>query len=56
MPRPFLYGRAWCDHLVDAQQLHACDAASAPHELELCIVEQDNAPDAYAQVMRRLRR
>lgn len=56
IPRPFLYSRVWCDHLIDGERIHACDAATAPHELELCILEQDNPPDLYAQLLRELRR
>ena len=56
LPRPFLHARVWCDHLLDGQSIHSCDAATAPHELELCILEQDNAPLAYAGLTRQLRR
>jgi len=49
-PRPFLTARVWCDHLVGGAGLHACDAASAPHELELVILERDNPPDITARL------
>ena len=55
-PRPFLYARVWCDTLVDGAGLHACDAASAPHELELCILERDNGAENYGRLRALLRR
>ena len=55
-PRPFLYARVWCDHLLDGQSIHPCDAAPAPHELDLCILEQDNAPLLYATLTSQRRR
>ena len=54
--RPFLYARVWCDHLLDGEGLHVCDAATAPHELELCVLAQDNDADLYARVSSRLHR
>jgi hypothetical protein len=55
VPRPFLTARVWCDHLGTGTALHACDAATAPHELELVILERDNPPDLMAR-LRSLRR
>ena len=55
IPRPFLYARVWCDHLINGAGIHACDAVSAPHELELCVIERDNPANIFADV-RRLRR
>jgi hypothetical protein len=54
-PRPFLVARVWCDHLAGDTGLHACDPATAPHELELVILERDNPPDVHAR-LRSLRR
>jgi len=55
IPRPFLTARAWCDHLGTGDGLHPCDAATAPHELELVILERDNPPDLMVR-LRSLRR
>jgi hypothetical protein len=33
IPRPFLFARAWCDHLLEGTTLHTCDPRTAPHEL-----------------------
>jgi hypothetical protein len=55
IPRPFLFARVWCDHLIDGADIHTCDPRSAPHELELCVLERDNA-DLYATLRARLRR
>ena len=56
IPRPFPYARVWCDQLLDGDALHACDAASAPHELQLCVIEADNSAATNAQVRALLRR
>lgn len=53
--RPFLYARIWCDHLSGAGPLHLCQAASAPHELEVCILQRDNPPELYADLLERQR-
>jgi hypothetical protein len=52
IPRPFLFARVWCDHLIEGADIHACDPRSAPHELELCVLERDN-PDVYAALRAR---
>jgi hypothetical protein len=55
IPRPFLFTHVWCDHLIEGASIHTCDPRSAPHELELCVLERDNA-DAYAALRARVRR
>jgi hypothetical protein len=55
IPRPFLYARVWCDHLIEGAAIHTCDPRSAPHELELCVLERDN-PDVYASLRAQVRR
>src|ERR1700738_2327247 len=55
IPRPFLFARVWCDHLIEGAAIHTCDPRSAPHELELCVLERDN-PDVYATLRTLLRR
>jgi hypothetical protein len=55
IPRPFLFARVWCDHLIEGADIHTCDPKSAPHELELCVLERDNA-DVYAALRATLRR
>jgi hypothetical protein len=56
IPRPFPYARIWCDQLIDGRAIHACDPATAPHELQLCVLESDNSPALNAQVRAMLRR
>jgi hypothetical protein len=56
VPRPFPYARVWCDQLIDGQSIHACHPATAPHELQLCVVEADNSTEVNAQVRAKLRR
>lgn len=56
IPRPFPYARVWCDQLIDGEQIHACDLATAPHELQLCLMESDNTAEINLQVRKMLRR
>ena len=56
IPRPFPYARVWCDQLIDGRAIHACDLATAPHELHLCVLETDNDAELNAQVRAMLRR
>jgi hypothetical protein len=56
IPRPFPYARVWCDQLIDGREIHLCDPATAPHELQLCVIEADNSAELNAQVRAMLRR
>jgi hypothetical protein len=56
IPRPFPYARVWCDQLIDGRAIHACDPKTAPHELQLCMLETDNPAELNAQVRAALRR
>jgi len=56
VPRPFIYARIWCDHLTGGARLHACNPITAPHDLELCVLEADNSSGVYAAVKLRLGR
>jgi hypothetical protein len=56
IPRPFLYARVWCDQLMDSHGIHTCDPGTAPHELQLCVVESDNPAKFNAQVRAMIRR
>jgi hypothetical protein len=56
IPRPFLFARVWCDKLIDGRAIHACDPASAPHELQLCVLEGDNSAALNAELRAMLRR
>jgi hypothetical protein len=56
IPRPFIYARVWCDQLIDGQAIHVCDPATAPHELQLCVMETDNSAEISARVRALLRR
>lgn len=55
IPRPFLYARIWCDQLIDAEAIHICDPASAPHELQLCVHEADNSAALNSELRSLLR-
>jgi hypothetical protein len=50
IPRPFPYARVWCDQLIEGRAIHRCDPATAPHELQLCVIETDNSAELNAQV------
>jgi hypothetical protein len=56
IPRPFPYARIWCDQLIDGRAIHLCNPATAPHELQLCVIETDNSPELNARVRSMLRR
>jgi hypothetical protein len=56
VPRPFPYARIWCDQLIDGQAIHACNPATAPHELQLCVLETDNSMEINREVRGQLRR
>jgi hypothetical protein len=56
IPRPFPYARVWCDQLIDGRAIHLCEPATAPHELQLCVMETDNSAEINAQVRAMLRR
>jgi hypothetical protein len=53
---PSPYARVWCDQLKDGGAIHACDPATAPHALQLCVLEIDNAPEINARGRAMLRR
>jgi hypothetical protein len=56
IPRPFPFARVWCDQLIDGHGIHTCDPATAPHELQLCVLEGDNSAAFNAEVRAMLRR
>jgi hypothetical protein len=56
IPRPFPYARVWCDQLIDGRTIHLCDPTTAPHELQLCVLETDNPAELNSQVRAMLRR
>ena len=56
IPRPFTYARVWCDQLIDGRAIHPCDLATAPHELQLCVLEADNSAEINARLRAMLRR
>ncbi len=56
IPRPFPYARVWCDQLIDGRAIHLCDPATAPHELQLCLLETDNSAELNTRVRAMLRR
>jgi len=49
-PRAFLVARVWCDRLAENEGWHVCHAASAPHELEVCVLESDNGAELVARL------
>jgi hypothetical protein len=56
LPRPFRYARVWCNQLIDGHEIHACDPATAPHELQPCVLETDNSPELNSKVRAMVRR
>jgi hypothetical protein len=56
LPRPFRYARVCCDQLTDGHAIHACDPATAPHELQLCVLETDNSAELNEKLRAMVRR
>jgi len=56
IPRRFHYARVWCDQLIDGRAIHACNPSTAPHELQLCVIETDNSAELNARVRAMMRR
>jgi hypothetical protein len=56
IPRPFPFARVGCDQLIEGRAVHACDSASAPHELQLCVLDADNSAELNIKVRAMLRR
>jgi hypothetical protein len=56
IPRPFRYARVWCDQIIDGRAIHACEPTTAPHELQLCVLETDNSVELNAKVRAMLHR
>jgi hypothetical protein len=56
LPRPFPFARVWCEALIGGTSIHPCDPATAPHELQLCILEADNSSQVNARIREKLRR
>lgn len=52
-PRAFLSARVWCDQLAQHAGWHACQPATAPHELEVVVLEADNGALLFAQLSAR---
>jgi hypothetical protein len=41
---------------MEGGAMHLCQPATAPHELQLCVMETDNSAEINAQVRAMLRR
>lgn len=52
-PHPLLHGYITCQELGAANVDHACDAASAPHRLLVCVLKKHTVPTVYAQLAER---
>ncbi|MBS0394418.1 MAG: hypothetical protein JSR54_07300 [Proteobacteria bacterium] len=53
-PRPLLSARVWCDHVTADDAWHVCEASTAPHELEVVVLESDNPPAVIERVAARM--
>jgi hypothetical protein len=56
LPRPFLFAHVWCDTLVSGDVGHVCRDSPPPHELLLCITQNDNPRELYARLRDMARR
>jgi hypothetical protein len=51
-PHQLLYGFVSCADLVNGFIPHACDQATAPHDLLVCVLKRHVVPSAYAELVR----
>ncbi len=56
LPRGFLSARIWCDSLTRGELGHSCQEGTAPHDLLVCILPNDNPEALYAQLRATTRR
>jgi hypothetical protein len=49
-----LYGYVWC-HDVEGDIGHSCQLEDAPHQIEVCVIEKDNDPEVYKQLVAQVR-
>ena len=54
-PHELLHAFVSCADLVSGDVAHICDAASAPHQLLVCLLKKHVLPTAYVELTRRAR-
>lgn len=54
--RAFLSAHVWCDAVPAGALGHRCAADTAPHDLLVCILPNDNPAPVYSQLGARARR
>jgi len=52
-PHPIMHAYVSCSHIVTGALPHACERASAPHRLLVCILKKHLIPTVYAELARR---
>jgi hypothetical protein len=50
LPRPFLFAHIWCDSLVSGDVGHVCREGPPPHEVVVCITQNDNPGPLYSRL------
>jgi ribosomal protein S27AE len=49
-PEPFIYGYIWCNNII-GEIGHSCCHGEGPHQIKVCIVEEDNSPEMFKQLL-----
>jgi hypothetical protein len=51
-PHHLLHGFVSCADFISGQIPHECDAASAPHDLLVCVLKRHVVPSTYEELVR----
>jgi hypothetical protein len=51
-PHPMLHAYVSCREITGSAMLHQCEAASAPHDIRVCVLKSHNIPAVYTKLVR----
>ena len=54
-PHRLLHGFISCTDIVSGDLAHTCDHRSLPHSLRVCVLKRHAIPEAYGELVRRVR-
>jgi hypothetical protein len=49
-----LHGYVWCDALLQGELAHECARGSGAHRIKVCVLQKDNSPVIYQQMLDRI--
>lgn len=53
-PQYFLHGYVWCNEMLEGELAHSGIHGDCSHNIKVCIVKKDNAPEVYARLTRKV--